>query len=112
MFLDTDYNNFIKRKGETEEELKSTLDKIESEKKLKENREADYEKLIIELKRENEDFQKQTDIHNRIMIRIENDKNLTLAAKQVILEHAEDLQKFADTKRKAVEWKNSKKLWD
>ena len=42
MFLDTDYNNFVKRKGETEEELKSTIDKIECEKKLKEDREADY----------------------------------------------------------------------
>ena len=41
----------------------------------------DYEQLMIDLKRENEEFQKQTDIHNKCIIRIENDHNLTLLAK-------------------------------
>ena len=58
MFLNTDYNNFIKRQKEEENEVKITEDKIESEKKLKEDRESDYEKLLIDLKRENEEFQK------------------------------------------------------
>ena len=66
----------------------------------------------MDLKRENEEFQHQTDIHNRCIIRIENDRNLTLTAKQVILDRADEINKFADTKKKAIEWKDSKKSWD
>ena len=80
--------------------------------KFKVDRQADYEQMLLDIKRENEDFQKQTDIHNKLIIRIENDHNLTLMAKQNILSHSDELNQFSDTKRKAVEWKNSQKLWD
>ena len=46
------------------------------------------------------------------MVRLENDKNLTISAKSVILQHADTLDKFAASERKAVEWKNKQKLWD
>eukprot|EP00828_Plagiopyla_frontata_P032910 TRINITY_DN427_c0_g2_i6.p1 TRINITY_DN427_c0_g2~~TRINITY_DN427_c0_g2_i6.p1 ORF type:complete len:409 (+),score=75.13 TRINITY_DN427_c0_g2_i6:77-1303(+) len=111
-YLNAEYNTFLSRKKEYEDEHKVTQDKIASEKKFKEDRQLDYQQLMTDLKRENEEFQQQTDIHNRCIIRIENDHNLTLLAKQNILQHSDQLNQLADTKRKAVDWKNSKKLWD
>eukprot|EP00828_Plagiopyla_frontata_P000847 TRINITY_DN0_c265_g2_i9.p1 TRINITY_DN0_c265_g2~~TRINITY_DN0_c265_g2_i9.p1 ORF type:complete len:118 (-),score=13.62 TRINITY_DN0_c265_g2_i9:68-421(-) len=111
-YLNAEYNTFLSRKKEYEDEHKVTQDKIASEKKFKEDRQLDYQQLMTDLKRENEEFQQQTDIHNRCIIRIENDHNLTLLAKSNILQHSDQLNQFADTKRKAVDWKNSKKLWD
>ncbi len=54
--MNNEYNTFVTRKAECEEEIKVTEIKIETETKFKADRESDYEKLLIDLKRENEEF--------------------------------------------------------